>query len=99
MYNPAFEDELYNDRNQSFRKAVRAPKKNQRCFANGGDVNDFEDTSTSNNVGYLNKKTTTSWTKYNWKRFLPWAPRAKGYVSGTPGTVLFTCYLLESLNI
>ena len=96
MYNPAFEDELYGDRNQSFRKAVRAPKKNQRCFANGGDVNDSEDTSTSNNVGHLNKKTTTSWTKYNWKRFLPWAPRAKGYVSGT---VLFTCYLLGLLNI
>ncbi|CAB4003134.1 multidrug resistance-associated 5-like [Paramuricea clavata] len=75
MYNPGFEDELYKDRNQSFRKAVRAPKKNQRYLADKSDLYDPQDTSTASDVGY----TTTWWTKYSWKRFLPWAPRAKGH--------------------
>ena len=83
MYNPGFEDELYKDRNQSFRKAVRAPKKNQRYLADKSDLYDPQDTSTASDVGY----TVTWWTKYSWKRFLPWAPRAKGYVSRL---ILFT---------
>ena len=78
MYNSAFDGELYSDRNQSFRKAVHAPKKNQRYFHNERD--DSEEASTSRSVKDLNKA-TAGWTKYNWKRFLPWAPRAKGYVS------------------
>ena len=85
MYNSAFDGELYNDRNQSFRKAVRAPKKSQRYF--DSERNDSEEarpdrpsTTPSRNVEDSNE-TTNSWAKYNWKRFLPWAPRAKGYVS------------------
>ena len=87
MYNPGFEDELYKDRNQSFRKAVRAPKKNQRYLADKSDLYDPQDTSTASDVGGY---TATWWTKYSWKRFLPWAPRAKGYVSRL---ILFTCCL------
>jgi hypothetical protein len=84
MYNPGFEDDLYKERNQSFRKAVRAPKKNQRSdLADKSDLYDPQDTSTASDVGY----TVTWWTKYSWKRFLPWAPRAKGYVSRL---ILFT---------
>lgn len=68
MYNPAFEDDLYKDRNQSFRTAVRAPKKNQR-------YKEYE--SDPEYSGSRNATAATGWSKYNWKRFLPWAPRAK----------------------
>ena len=72
MYDPVFEDEFCKDRNQSFRTAVRAPKRKQqftRCHE-----------SDAEHSGSPNTATAAGWTKYNWKRFLPWAPRAKGYV-------------------
>jgi hypothetical protein len=80
MYNSGFEDELYKDRNKSFRKAVRAPKKNQRYLTNGTDLYNLEDTSQNgaveSDIEYSHKAPEK--TKYNWKRFLPWAPRTKG---------------------
>ena len=80
MYNSGFDDDLYKDRNKSFRKAVRAPKKNQRYLANGNDQYNIEGTSINGavkpEIKYSEK--AAGRTKYNWKRFLPWAPRTKG---------------------
>ena len=71
MYNSAFEGELYKGRNQSFRTAVRASKKNQR-------YKEYE--IDSQDSGSRNTAVAKGWTKYNWKRFFPWAPSAKRYV-------------------
>ena len=80
MYNYGFEDELYKDRNKSFRNAVRAPKKNQRYLANGTELHNLEDIG--QNGAYESESDYSheapERTKYNWKRFLPWAPRTKG---------------------
>ena len=83
MYNSGFDDDLYKDRNKSFRKAVRAPKKSQRYITNGtyeSEHNYMKDTSINGavkpDIEYSHKAGEK--TKYNWKRFLPWAPRTKG---------------------
>ena len=79
MYNSGFEDEFYKDRNKSFRKAVRAPKKTERYLANGDNLYGLEDSNKNGDikteVEYSNKASKKS--KYNWKRFLPWAPKTK----------------------
>lgn len=83
MYNPAFEDDLCTDRNQSFRKALRVPRKIQRDLTNitnGRAVNDSpkdEDTDKGPKVVYYNEKVHKP-AKYNWKHFLPWATKSKG---------------------
>ena len=72
--------ELYKDRSESFRKAVRAPKKTQRYLAGETELNDLEDIGKNGAVNpgieYSHKAPERS--KYNWKQFLPWAPKTKG---------------------
>lgn len=81
MYNPAFEDDLCKDRNQSFRKALRVPRKIQRDLTNiTNAVNDpstGENTDKEPRVEYFNEKVHKP-AKYNWKHFLPWARKSKG---------------------
>ena len=79
MRSNTFEDELYKDGNKSFRKAVRAPKKNQRYLACETDPDNLEDidenAAVEPEIEYSHKAPER--TKYNWKQFLPWAPKTK----------------------
>ncbi|XP_028400740.1 multidrug resistance-associated protein 5-like [Dendronephthya gigantea] len=87
MYNAGFEDDLYKDRNKSFRKAVRAPKKNQRYLANDSEEYNLEDASSKNGAvqtEIVSSHKSPETSKYNWKRFLPWAPKTKGYPAKHP---------------
>ena len=80
MRSNTFEDELYKDGNKSFRKAVRAPKKNQRYLACETDPDNLEDidenAAVEPEIEYSHKAPERK--KYNWKQFLPWAPKTKG---------------------
>ena len=83
MYNPAFEDDLCDERNQSFRKALRVPRKIQRDLTNDSAVSDpstSENTDKEPRVGYVKEKIHKP-AKYNWKYFLPLARKSKGWVS------------------
>ena len=86
MYNSGCEQDLCKDRNTSFRKAVRVPKKNQGYLLTnrndldlcnpGCSLRDTTHSSINPEVEYSDK--AAGKTKYNWKQFLPWAPRTKG---------------------
>lgn len=81
MYNPGFDDDLYHDRNQSFRKAVRAPRKNQRYMTNQSpESHQIEDVRTDEKpqICYVNE--TVHKQKYNWKHFLPFTTKSTGWV-------------------
>ena len=84
MYNNGCNDDLYKDRSRSFRKAVCAPRKNQGyTLTYTSDLSfNLEDTSRNRAVNIkpdieFSHKAAEK-TKYNWKRFLPWAPRTTG---------------------
>ena len=79
MNNYGLEDELYKDRNKSFRKAVRAPKKNQRYLTCETGRDNLEDINENGAVKPVIKysQNAPERTKYNWKQFLPWAPKTK----------------------
>lgn len=80
MDNPGYSEEnLYKDRNESFRHAVRAPKRNKGFLWNELGINHCQDGEVNDESVKVEVQVTHKGpkkAKYNWKRFLPWAPRS-----------------------